>query len=160
MEPYIHQVLTYAQQSRERTNFEQAALTDKMAEYRRQLERSNMQSLSEVYGAPAGGDGMQMVGKSNNLIQKMMDSTPKGKVKGRLLWHAVCRGVSQDWYGVELTREFGNAADSFLQSCSHLFEAPNVQQQALSDLDDTGLHAQDETRFSSWCYCLLCRTKA
>lgn len=80
MEPYIHQVLTYAQQSRERTNFEQAALSDKMAEYRRQLERSNMQSLSEVHGAVAGGDGMQIVGKSNNLIEKIMNSTPKGKV--------------------------------------------------------------------------------
>lgn len=80
MEPYIHQVLTYAQQSRERTNFEQAALSDKMAEYRRQLERSNMQSLSEVAGVTVGGDGMQMVGKSNNLIEKIMNSTPKGKV--------------------------------------------------------------------------------
>jgi hypothetical protein len=42
------QVLTYAQQSRERTNYEQAAFTDRMQEYRQQMEQENQRSFSDV----------------------------------------------------------------------------------------------------------------
>ncbi|CAK9861220.1 unnamed protein product [Sphagnum jensenii] len=81
MEPYIHQVLTYAQQSRERANYEQAALADRMQEYRRQMERENQRSFSDV-DSLATGDGIQAVGRSSHkLIEAVMQSTPRGKIQ-------------------------------------------------------------------------------
>lgn len=81
MEPYIHQVLTYAQQSRERTNNEQAALAERMQAFRRQIEQESQRSFSEVESS-ASGDGIQAVGRSSNkMIEAVMQSTAKGKVQ-------------------------------------------------------------------------------
>lgn len=81
MEPYIHQVLTYAQQSRERANYEQAALADRMQEFRRQVERDNQRSFSDVEASPSG-DGIHAVGRSSHkLIEAVMQATPRGKVQ-------------------------------------------------------------------------------
>lgn len=81
MEPYIHQVLTYAQQSRERANYEQAALADRMQEFRRQMERDNQRSFSDIEASPTG-DGIQTVGRSSHkMIEAVMQSTPRGKVQ-------------------------------------------------------------------------------
>jgi len=81
MEPYIHQVLTYAQQSRERANYEQAALADRMQEYRQQMEQENQRSFSDV-DSLATGDGIQAVGRSSHkLIEAVMQSTPRGKIQ-------------------------------------------------------------------------------
>ncbi|CAI9272666.1 unnamed protein product [Lactuca saligna] len=43
MESYINQVLTYGQQSQERSNYEQAALNERMQEYKRQIDRESSQ---------------------------------------------------------------------------------------------------------------------
>jgi len=80
MDDGMGQVLTYAQQSRERANYEQAALADRMQEYRRQMERENQRSFSDV-DTLATGDGIQAVGRSSHkLIEAVMQSTPRGKV--------------------------------------------------------------------------------
>jgi hypothetical protein len=74
------QVLAYAQQSRERTNYEQAALTDRMQEYRQQMEQENQRSFSDV-DSLATRHGIQVVGRSSHkLIEAVMQSTPRGKV--------------------------------------------------------------------------------
>ncbi|CAK9195534.1 unnamed protein product [Sphagnum jensenii] len=74
-------VLTYAQQSRERANYEQAALADRMQEYRQQMEQENQRSFSDVDGL-ATGDGIQAVGRSSHkLIEAVMQSTPRGKIQ-------------------------------------------------------------------------------
>lgn len=74
------QVLTYAQQSRERANSEQVLLADRMQEYRRQMERDNQRLFSDADAAP-GGDGIQAVGRSSHkMIEAVMQSTPRGKV--------------------------------------------------------------------------------
>ncbi|CAM6039052.1 unnamed protein product [Sphagnum compactum] len=81
IEPYIHQVLTYAQQSRERANYEQAALADRMQEYRQQMEQENQRSFSHV-DSLAAGDGIQAVGRSSHkLIEAVMQSTPRGQIQ-------------------------------------------------------------------------------
>lgn len=73
-------MLTYAQQSRERANYEQAALADRMQEYRRQMERENQRSFSDLEASSAG-DGIQAVGRSSHkMIEAVMQSTPRGKV--------------------------------------------------------------------------------
>uniref|UniRef100_A0A7I4BW69 Uncharacterized protein n=1 Tax=Physcomitrium patens TaxID=3218 RepID=A0A7I4BW69_PHYPA len=80
MEPYIHQVLAYAQQSRERANSEQVLLADRMQEYRQQMERDNQRSLS--VDTTTGGDGIQAVGRSSHkMIEAVMQSTPRGKIQ-------------------------------------------------------------------------------
>jgi hypothetical protein len=74
------QVLTYAQQLRERANYEQATLADRMQEYRQQMEQENHRSFSDV-DSLATGHGIQAVGRSSHkLIEGVMQSTPKRKV--------------------------------------------------------------------------------
>ncbi|XP_077212130.1 ADP-ribosylation factor GTPase-activating protein AGD3-like isoform X2 [Tasmannia lanceolata] len=81
MEPYINQVLTYAQQSRERSNYEQAALTERMQEFKRQIDRENRWSLDGSHDSP-NGDGIQAIGRSSHkMIEAVMQSASKGKVQ-------------------------------------------------------------------------------
>ncbi|KAG5228016.1 ADP-ribosylation factor GTPase-activating protein [Salix suchowensis] len=81
MEPYIHQVLTYAQQSRERSNYEQAALNERMQEYKRQIDRESRWSSNGSKGSP-NGDGIQAIGRSSHkMIEAVMQSAAKGKVQ-------------------------------------------------------------------------------
>ncbi|CAI9278135.1 unnamed protein product [Lactuca saligna] len=86
MEPYINQVLTYAQQSRERSNYEQAALNERMQEYKRQIDResrwSSNSNTNGSNGSPNGGDGIQAIGRSSHkMIEAVMQSASKGKVQ-------------------------------------------------------------------------------
>ncbi|BBG93825.1 ARF GTPase-activating protein, partial [Prunus dulcis] len=81
MEPYINQVLTYAQQSRERSNYEQAALNERMQEYKRQVDRESRWSSNGSNGSP-NGDGIQAIGRSSHkMIEAVMQSAAKGKVQ-------------------------------------------------------------------------------
>ncbi|KAH7516809.1 hypothetical protein FEM48_Zijuj10G0174100 [Ziziphus jujuba var. spinosa] len=81
MEPYINQVLTYAQQSRERSNYEQAALSERMQEYKRQVDRESRWSSNGSNGSP-NGDGIQAIGRSSHkMIEAVMQSAAKGKVQ-------------------------------------------------------------------------------
>ncbi|GAB2214064.1 hypothetical protein Droror1_Dr00018398 [Drosera rotundifolia] len=81
MEPYINQVLTYAQQSRERSNHEQAALNERMQDYRRQIDRESRWASNGSHGSP-NGDGIQAIGRSSHkMIEAVMQSAMKGKVQ-------------------------------------------------------------------------------
>ncbi|PON54804.1 Arf GTPase activating protein [Parasponia andersonii] len=81
MEPYINQVLTYAQQSRERSNYEQAALNERMQEFKRQVDRESRWSSNGSNGSP-NGDGIQAIGRSSHkMIEAVMQSAAKGKVQ-------------------------------------------------------------------------------
>lgn len=75
-----YQVLTYAQQSRERSNYEQAALNERMQEYKRQIDRESRCSSNGSNKSP-NGDGIQAIGRSSHkLIEAVMQSAAKGKV--------------------------------------------------------------------------------
>ncbi|PSS27009.1 ADP-ribosylation factor GTPase-activating protein [Actinidia chinensis var. chinensis] len=81
MEPYINQVLTYAHQSRERCNYEQAALNERMQEYKQQVDRETKWSSDGSNGSP-NGDGIQAIGRSSHkMIEAVMQSAAKGKVQ-------------------------------------------------------------------------------
>jgi NAD-specific glutamate dehydrogenase len=72
--------LTYAQQSRERSNYEQAALNERMQEYKRQIDRESRWSSNGSNGSP-NGDGIQAIGRSSHkMIEAVMQSAAKGKV--------------------------------------------------------------------------------
>uniref|UniRef100_A0A6V7QZE0 ADP-ribosylation factor GTPase-activating protein AGD3-like n=1 Tax=Ananas comosus var. bracteatus TaxID=296719 RepID=A0A6V7QZE0_ANACO len=81
MEPYIHQVLAYAQQSRERSNYEQAALTERMQEFKRQIDLESRRPSNGSHDSP-NGDGIQAIGRSSHkMIEAVMQSASKGKVQ-------------------------------------------------------------------------------
>lgn len=81
MEPYINQVLAYAQQSRERSNYEQAALVERMQEFKRQIDRESRWSPNGMTDSP-NGDGIQAIGRSSHkMIDAVMQSASKGKVQ-------------------------------------------------------------------------------
>jgi Arf-GAP/coiled-coil/ANK repeat/PH domain-containing protein len=75
------QVLTYAQQSRERANYEQAALADQMQEYRQQMEQENQRSFSDV-DSLATGHGIQVVDRSSHkLIEAVIQKESRGSLE-------------------------------------------------------------------------------
>ena len=79
----VLQVLTYAQQSRERSNYEQAALNERMQEYKRQIDRESRWASNGSNGSP-NGDGIQAIGRSSHkMIEAVMQSAAKGKVELR-----------------------------------------------------------------------------
>ncbi|XP_019441572.1 PREDICTED: ADP-ribosylation factor GTPase-activating protein AGD3-like isoform X1 [Lupinus angustifolius] len=81
MEPYINQVLNYAQQSRERSNYEHAALNERMQEYKRKIDRESRWFSNGSKGSP-NGDGIQAIGRSSHkMIEAVMQSSAKGKVQ-------------------------------------------------------------------------------
>ncbi|GKU96269.1 hypothetical protein SLEP1_g9518 [Rubroshorea leprosula] len=81
MEPYINQLLTYAQQSRESSNYEQAALSERMNEYRRQVDQESRWS-SDGSNVSPNGDGIQAISRSSHkMIEAVMQSAVKGKVQ-------------------------------------------------------------------------------
>ncbi|CAN6218318.1 unnamed protein product [Urochloa humidicola] len=81
MEPYINQALAYAQQSRERSNYEQAALVERMQEFKRQIDRESRWSPNGMNDSP-NGDGIQAIGRSSHkMIEAVMQSASKGKVQ-------------------------------------------------------------------------------
>uniref|UniRef100_A0A0E0LXD9 ADP-ribosylation factor GTPase-activating protein AGD3 n=1 Tax=Oryza punctata TaxID=4537 RepID=A0A0E0LXD9_ORYPU len=80
MEPYINQVLAYAQQSRERANKEQASLVERMHEYKKQIDREIR--LSNGLSDAHNGDGIQTIARSSHkMIEAVMQSASKGKVQ-------------------------------------------------------------------------------
>ncbi|KAK6160475.1 hypothetical protein DH2020_003856 [Rehmannia glutinosa] len=78
---YFKQVSTYAKQSKERSNYEQAALNERMQEYKRQIDRESRWSSNGSNGSP-NGDGIQAIGRSSHkMIEAVMQSAAKGKVQ-------------------------------------------------------------------------------
>lgn len=78
---YLVQVSTYAKQSKERSNYEQAALNERMQEYKRQIDRESRWSSNGSKGSP-NGDGIQAVGRSSHkMIEAVMQSAARGKVR-------------------------------------------------------------------------------
>ncbi|XP_013642797.1 ADP-ribosylation factor GTPase-activating protein AGD1-like isoform X3 [Brassica napus] len=77
MEPFINQVLSYAHQSREFTDYEMASLNERMQEYKRQVDRETR----NLNGSPTG-DGMRHNSRSSQkVIEAVMQSAAKGKVQ-------------------------------------------------------------------------------
>ncbi|XP_019450952.1 PREDICTED: ADP-ribosylation factor GTPase-activating protein AGD2-like isoform X2 [Lupinus angustifolius] len=81
MEPYIHQVLTYAHQSKEMANIEQDKLEKRILEYRTQAELENIQASHNTEPLP-GADGTHVIGlNSYKNFDAGMQSAAKGEVQ-------------------------------------------------------------------------------
>ncbi|KAK9106385.1 hypothetical protein Syun_022396 [Stephania yunnanensis] len=77
MEPFIHQVLTYAQQSKEMANIEQDRLAKRIQEFRTQSELESLRASSNI-GVSTTGDYIRNV-QSNKNIEALMQSTANGE---------------------------------------------------------------------------------
>ncbi|KAM7263317.1 hypothetical protein ACFE04_001000 [Oxalis oulophora] len=81
MEPFIHQVLTYAQQSKEQTNIEQDKLAKRIQEFRTQAEFDSMCASSNME-PPANADAMRVVSTSSyKNVEAIMQSAANGEVQ-------------------------------------------------------------------------------
>ncbi|XP_062091517.1 ADP-ribosylation factor GTPase-activating protein AGD1-like isoform X2 [Humulus lupulus] len=81
MEPYINQILTYAQQSREISNHEQVSLIERMLENKKQFDLETRESLNGSHNS-TNGDSMQpFAWRSHKEIEAVMQSAAKGKVQ-------------------------------------------------------------------------------
>ncbi|KAG5531768.1 hypothetical protein RHGRI_026401 [Rhododendron griersonianum] len=81
LEPFIHQVLTYAQQSKELANAEQDNLAKRIQEFRTQAEVDQLRASSNV-NTSTSAVGINGVGMSSNkIIEAIMQSTAKGEVR-------------------------------------------------------------------------------
>ncbi|XP_042440790.1 ADP-ribosylation factor GTPase-activating protein AGD2-like isoform X2 [Zingiber officinale] len=81
MEPFIHQILTYTQQTKEMINAENEKLEKRIQEFRTQNELANLRSSSNVV-ATTSGDGIHVVGvKSYKNIEALINSTVNEEVQ-------------------------------------------------------------------------------
>ncbi|CAN6481850.1 unnamed protein product [Victoria cruziana] len=79
MEPFIHEVLTYAQQSKVAALAEQDELAKRIQQFRTQIELQNLRIDKEP---TTSGDGIHMVGSSSyKTIEALMHATAHGKVQ-------------------------------------------------------------------------------
>ncbi|KAH7578514.1 hypothetical protein JRO89_XS01G0391800 [Xanthoceras sorbifolium] len=78
MEPFINQVLAYAQQSRECSNYEQASLFERMQEYKMQIDR---ESRNHSHGSPNKESMRAFTRNSHKVIEAAMQSAAQGKVE-------------------------------------------------------------------------------
>ncbi|KAL6559644.1 ADP-ribosylation factor GTPase-activating protein agd3 [Orobanche gracilis] len=82
MEPYINQVLAYAQQARQNSNYEQSSLNERMQEYIRQVDQDSRRSFSGSNASP-NRDGIHRYPRdSHKLIEAVMHSAVEGKFQG------------------------------------------------------------------------------
>ncbi|CAA2954880.1 ADP-ribosylation factor GTPase-activating AGD4 [Olea europaea subsp. europaea] len=81
MEPFIHEVLTYAQQSKEQSNIEQDRLAKRIQEFRTRAELANLRASSNKTTS-TGSIGMNGLDLSNyKSIEGTGQSTAKGEVQ-------------------------------------------------------------------------------
>lgn len=81
LEPYINQVLTYTRDSRESSKYEQAALNERMLEYKRQVDQESLLSLNGSHGSSHGDVMHPFPRTSHNEIKAVMQSAEEGKVQ-------------------------------------------------------------------------------
>ncbi|KAF4394754.1 hypothetical protein F8388_015660 [Cannabis sativa] len=80
MEPYIHQVLTYAQQSKEQAKVEQDKLAKRIQEFRTQAELDTLRASSNIEPSTPL-DGIRVIGMdSYKSIEAVVPSNANGEV--------------------------------------------------------------------------------
>ena len=83
LEPFIIEVLAYAQKARESYNEEQISLCERMVEYKKLSYQESLLSLNGPYGSPSGeGANMQPFSRiSNSVVNAVAESAANGKVR-------------------------------------------------------------------------------
>ncbi|XP_057422877.1 ADP-ribosylation factor GTPase-activating protein AGD1-like isoform X4 [Lotus japonicus] len=83
LEPFIIEVLAYAQKARESHNEEQISLCERMVEYKKLVHQESKLSLNGPYGSPSGeGVHVQPFSRiSNKVVDAVTESAADGKVR-------------------------------------------------------------------------------
>ncbi|XP_040374009.1 ADP-ribosylation factor GTPase-activating protein AGD4 isoform X2 [Rosa chinensis] len=132
MEPYIHQVLTYAQQSKEQATVEQDKLHKRIQEFRTQAEMDSLQASSN-FEASAGVEGHRAFGlASYKNTEPITFENGKTIKQGYLLKRS--SNLRGDWkrrffvlnsqgalfyYRIKGTKPMGSQAHHFTRSTEH-----------------------------------------
>lgn len=99
MEPFIHQVLTYAQQSKEQASIEQDKLAKRIQEFRTQAELNHLRGSSNL-GTSTSSIASNGVGmNSDKKIEAIMQSSAEGAVETIKQGYLLKRSTSlrADW---------------------------------------------------------------
>ncbi|KAL5554486.1 hypothetical protein UlMin_041887 [Ulmus minor] len=136
MEPYIHQVLTYAQQSKEQAKVEQDRLAKRIQEFRTQAEMDSLRASSNLEPSIAA-DGIRVFGtNSYRGVEAVMLSTANGEVQTIKQGYLLKRSSSLrgDWkrrffvlnsegalyyYRIKGTKPMGSHSHHFTRSTEH-----------------------------------------
>ncbi|XP_004297764.1 PREDICTED: ADP-ribosylation factor GTPase-activating protein AGD4-like [Fragaria vesca subsp. vesca] len=136
MEPYIHQVLTYAQQSKEQATIEQDKLHKRIQEFRTQAELDSIRAFSN-FEASGGLEGHRPFGLSSYknvepIMQNLENGKPQTVKQGYLLKRS--SNLRGDWkrrffvlnsqgalfyYRIKGTKPMGSQAHHFTRSTEH-----------------------------------------
>ncbi|CAK7336820.1 unnamed protein product [Dovyalis caffra] len=81
MEPFINQVLAYAQQSRECSNYEQVSLHERMQEFMKHIDQESRHSVNGILGSPHKDSTRPTARSSQKVIEEVMQTAAKGKVQ-------------------------------------------------------------------------------
>ncbi|KAK9684351.1 hypothetical protein RND81_10G204100 [Saponaria officinalis] len=82
MEPYIKQVLTHAEQSKQSSNNELTSLSEKMKQYKRKIDQQNRQSVSISHNLSGDDCRPQPFSKSvDKSIEEVMQTSANGTVQ-------------------------------------------------------------------------------
>ncbi|XP_022776588.1 ADP-ribosylation factor GTPase-activating protein AGD4-like isoform X2 [Durio zibethinus] len=101
LEPFIHQVLTYAQQAKELANAEQDRLEKRIQEFRTQAEIDTLRASSNIEPSTSSGSIPVIGMNSDKNIEAIMQSSTKGEVQtikqGYLLKRSSSLSLRGDW---------------------------------------------------------------
>ncbi|XP_059285469.1 ADP-ribosylation factor GTPase-activating protein AGD3-like isoform X1 [Lycium ferocissimum] len=81
LEPYVNQVLAFAQRARESSTHEQAVLNEKMQEYRREVDQESRRSLNGPHSSSTADISQHSSRSSQKVIEAVMQSAAEGKVE-------------------------------------------------------------------------------
>uniref|UniRef100_A0A6N2NLI6 ADP-ribosylation factor GTPase-activating protein AGD1 n=1 Tax=Salix viminalis TaxID=40686 RepID=A0A6N2NLI6_SALVM len=81
MEPFINQVLAYAQQCRECSNYEQVSLHERMQEFMKHIDQESRHSVNSIFSSPREDSMRPAARSSQKVIEEVMQSAAKGKVQ-------------------------------------------------------------------------------
>lgn len=81
MEPYMKQILDYAEQSKQISNNELTSLNDKMKEYKRNIDQQSRQSVNGSNDSPVVDCPQSFNKSTDKAIEEVMQSSTNGKVQ-------------------------------------------------------------------------------
>ncbi|XP_011040266.1 PREDICTED: ADP-ribosylation factor GTPase-activating protein AGD1 isoform X1 [Populus euphratica] len=81
MEPFINQVLAYAQQCRECSNYDQVSLHERMQEFMKHIDQESRHSVNDIFSSPHEESVRPAARSSQKVIEEVMQSAAKGKVQ-------------------------------------------------------------------------------
>ncbi|XP_057518772.1 ADP-ribosylation factor GTPase-activating protein AGD3-like isoform X1 [Amaranthus tricolor] len=81
MEPYMKQILDYAEQSKQSSNNELMSLNEKMKEYKKQIDQQSRQSVNGSCEVPGVDCPLPFTKSTDKAIEEVMQSSANGQIQ-------------------------------------------------------------------------------